>query len=400
MGCPAGFDSVLSLFSPSGTLIVSDDESGVNSCSLISPALYAEATNLPVGKYTAMVNEFLNDAAQASYVLKIKVAAPGCGDGIVQVGEQCDDSNTISGDGCSATCVLEGNYLQETEPNDTQNSGNGTNGFDGAFGAIQPVGDKDYFTFDVTVPGSSVRIETTNGYGGCPTGFNSVIYLYANNNQLLVSDDDDGADACSLIAPQLDAQATNLAAGKYKVGVEEYLNDATQASYVLKIKVLPPGCGDFLRVDPEQCDDGNTTSGDGCSATCMAESPWEIETNDTLATGTPLWSGTNKFYASVAPAGDIDYFSFVLPAGKKPLLETHNIGTNAACDYDTEITLYNAAGTMIVTDDDDGTNSCSLINSLLDPAVNNLPAGTYYVRVNEYMSDSVIPSYQLDVVLQ
>jgi hypothetical protein len=55
---------------------------------------------------------------------------------------------------------------------------------------------------------------------------------------------------------------------------------------------------------------------------------------------------------------------------------------------------------MIVTDDDDGTNACSLINSLLDPAVNNLPAGTYYVRVNEYMSDSVIPSYQLDVVLQ
>ncbi|MGH7962352.1 MAG: DUF4215 domain-containing protein, partial [Candidatus Binatia bacterium] len=33
----------------------------------------------------------------------------GCGDGVVQAGvEQCDDGNTTSGDGCSATCQLEG----------------------------------------------------------------------------------------------------------------------------------------------------------------------------------------------------------------------------------------------------------------------------------------------------
>jgi cysteine-rich repeat protein len=27
-----------------------------------------------------------------------------CGDGIRDAGEQCDDHNTASGDGCSATC--------------------------------------------------------------------------------------------------------------------------------------------------------------------------------------------------------------------------------------------------------------------------------------------------------
>lgn len=31
-----------------------------------------------------------------------------CGDGIVQPGEDCDDSNTVDGDGCSATCTIEG----------------------------------------------------------------------------------------------------------------------------------------------------------------------------------------------------------------------------------------------------------------------------------------------------
>src|SRR5438128_1157895 len=32
---------------------------------------------------------------------------PRCGDGVVDPGEQCDDGNTVSGDGCSATCQRE-----------------------------------------------------------------------------------------------------------------------------------------------------------------------------------------------------------------------------------------------------------------------------------------------------
>ena len=31
----------------------------------------------------------------------------GCGDGILQAGEQCDDGNTVNHDGCSATCTIE-----------------------------------------------------------------------------------------------------------------------------------------------------------------------------------------------------------------------------------------------------------------------------------------------------
>jgi len=33
--------------------------------------------------------------------------APQCGNGSIEVGEQCDDANTSNGDGCSATCQLE-----------------------------------------------------------------------------------------------------------------------------------------------------------------------------------------------------------------------------------------------------------------------------------------------------
>lgn len=34
-----------------------------------------------------------------------------CGNGIVETGEQCDDGNTISGDGCSSACQVEGGVI-------------------------------------------------------------------------------------------------------------------------------------------------------------------------------------------------------------------------------------------------------------------------------------------------
>jgi len=36
-----------------------------------------------------------------------KAAAPVCGDGSVDASEQCDDGNTLDGDGCSSTCRIE-----------------------------------------------------------------------------------------------------------------------------------------------------------------------------------------------------------------------------------------------------------------------------------------------------
>src|SRR5437016_428937 len=49
----------------------------------------------------------------------------------------------------------------------------------------------------------------------------------------------------------------------------------------------PPGpCGDGIAAGTEECDDGNTTSGDGCSATC------QLENTSALCAGVPTVSGT------------------------------------------------------------------------------------------------------------
>src|SRR5262245_42443019 len=51
-----------------------------------------------------------------AFVLVLAVAATlprlargfTCGNGILEPGEQCDDGNTVSGDGCSGSCQIEG----------------------------------------------------------------------------------------------------------------------------------------------------------------------------------------------------------------------------------------------------------------------------------------------------
>lgn len=35
---------------------------------------------------------------------------PTCGDGVIKIGEACDDGNKVNGDGCSNTCQLESNF--------------------------------------------------------------------------------------------------------------------------------------------------------------------------------------------------------------------------------------------------------------------------------------------------
>jgi cysteine-rich repeat protein len=44
-----------------------------------------------------------------------------------------------------------------------------------------------------------------------------------------------------------------------------------RASYSVDVEQLPNVCGDGHKTGDEQCDDGNTVSGDGCSSTCMQE---------------------------------------------------------------------------------------------------------------------------------
>jgi len=59
-----------------------------------------------------------NSGGESSRSNELLFAAPVCGDGILDAGEQCDDGNTNPGDGCSASCTTEspGSWPSASEP--------------------------------------------------------------------------------------------------------------------------------------------------------------------------------------------------------------------------------------------------------------------------------------------
>lgn len=59
--------------------------------------------------FPATVYLFVDGTSGASgdYTLEVRFETSGCGDGVVSSSEACDDGNTVSGDGCSATCTAE-----------------------------------------------------------------------------------------------------------------------------------------------------------------------------------------------------------------------------------------------------------------------------------------------------
>jgi len=396
--CPGAFDSRMYLYDAAGVEITNDNDSGPDGCSAIAPAMYPAAASLGVGTYYVRVEESGTNAATPFYVLGLKVKAPVCGDGVLQVGEQCDDSNVMGGDGCSATCAFEGNFIPEVEPNDTQATASPMGTADGFLGAISPLGDLDYYSFDVVTPGSSVFVQVTDGLNGCPSGFDSRLTLFNPANALLSSVDDGGIAKCSLLSPATTPTAANMAPGKYRVRVEYNGNTAAVASYVVKIQVVSPICGDgVIQTGTEQCDDGNSTANDGCSATCQAEAPHEIEPNGTLPNATPQWSGFNTWIGAIYPAGDRDYYSFTLAAAGTVTLTTHAVNDAASCPGDTLLHLDNSTGMPLSTNDDaamgTGVPPCSSLTTMLQP-------GTYYTWVQRYLDQVTIPAYQLDITVQ
>jgi cysteine-rich repeat protein len=77
-----------------------------------------------------------------------------CGDSERQPGEQCDDGNAVSGDGCSATCLAETSLL-ESEPNDD--------------GTLLPASDFTPFVFDGPLTGDALIVGIVGGFAN-PAG--------------------------------------------------------------------------------------------------------------------------------------------------------------------------------------------------------------------------------------
>ncbi|WP_437676284.1 DVUA0089 family protein [Sorangium sp. So ce131] len=445
--CLEGFDTFVQLLDRDGeTVLASDDDGGPGACSLIDPSGTGAAVQLEPGTYYVSVEEFTNDATIPGYNLLVVLTAR-CGDGLVEGGEQCDggagcsaactrivrcgdgvvdgaeacdDGGTEGGDGCSATCQLEGT-LPEAEPNNTPDQA--TAGQATAPGvlfsaSIDPAGDIDYFAVDVPRV-SDLEIETFDASG--PTScddVDTVVQLFAPDGALLGEDDDGGEGTCSLLA------ASITAPGTYYVLVEEY-GGGVLPGYTLRARTTAvcgdgavegleecdggpacdatcqrvPTCGDGFLDAPEVCDDGNTAVGDGCDPSCQLEGATaEVEPNATPADADAngALAPSALFSGALSSPADVDVFAVRLASVSDLRLETFGSSGPPQCPegVDTALALLSPDGATVLAADnndeedeegeDDEVGVCSLIDPTLPggAGARHLAPGTYYVRVS------------------
>jgi cysteine-rich repeat protein len=159
---------------------------------------------------------------------------PGCGDGSLDEGEQCDPppGNTESCDGCSQTCQLEVCGNDVVDCGEACDDGNTTDG-DGCHGDCS-------------------RVER------CGDGIQDGTETCDDGNTT-------PCDGCS-------ATCQDEGCGNATVECGEECEPPGVGGCSADCKTfIPPGCGDGTKVDPEECDDGNVIDGDGCSHQCREE---------------------------------------------------------------------------------------------------------------------------------
>ncbi|HEY8945009.1 MAG TPA: DUF4215 domain-containing protein, partial [Polyangiaceae bacterium] len=229
---------------------------------------------------------------------ELVASGPACGDGLKnQVSEQCDDGNSVPGDGCSGVCTIESHFVCPAEgqpctstivcgdgnvgPGEACDDGNQSDG-DGCASSCKKV----ERGFVCRTPAKSCERVFLCGDGqvdpneGCDDG------NVANN---------DGCSQRCRIEAGFKCEGTPSACTATKCGDEvqegsESCDDGNRMPFdgcspTCQAEPTCPtmgacisSCGDGIVLD-EECDDGNLRSGDGCSSTCTLEEGFNC-TND------------------------------------------------------------------------------------------------------------------------
>ena len=286
-----------------------------------------------------------------------------CGDGVVDGDEQCDDGNTVSGDGCSATCTSELNSKcgnGQLDAGEHCDDGN-TAGGDGCAAdcSVEPGYDCAGSPSVCTLIPPSCGDGTVNSDEQCDDG-NHV-----------------SGDGCSA--------ACQIETGFTCAGVTS---------------VCTPLCGNGTLDPHEQCDAGSAANA-YCTAACALR--WdvtEIPGNNDVTYRAQMLDPVDQVIEGSLPAGDLDLYTFTLTVPSIVSFETYGdfaTGHLHCTGTDTQLYLF-ANGTDITTNsaammgNDDAVDDapCSLMNG-------TLPAGTYFLKINLGSSTASADQYLIDM---
>ncbi len=189
-----------------------------------------------------VLTQFIKLTKPVSIKNKTENILATCGDGTLDAGEQCDDGNSVNGDGCETNCF------------NTTFCGDGT--------------------LDIGEQCDDANFDNTDA---CP---NNCLFATCGDGFIMagVEQCDDGntvsGDGC-------EANCINTATcGDGTLDAGEQCDDANfDNTDACPNNCLFATCGDgFIMAGVEQCDDGNTVSGDGCSSTCLFDSNVGLKT--------------------------------------------------------------------------------------------------------------------------
>ena len=316
------------------------------------------------------------------YVLDVRTSAPGCGNGILEAAETCDDGNMTAGDGCDATCNFEG--LSEVDPNGDATTATLIATMPARIrGSIDPGDDVDYYAITVS-EGEHLEVWiTANSLEQCNTTALVDLSLYDTDGTTLLSADSLSNGNCGRLDANITDAAHSMAGGTYYIAVTSLLAERI-TSYYVHAQTVAPGCGNGYADAGEQCDDGNTTPGDSCNATCAFEIAYDagaVGGSQAVNLGTP---------------GAVQYVEIEVPTAGFSLDVMTSDGANG-CAIDTRLTLLDSAGESLGEVDDGAAFPCAGIVFPFTQFATDLAAGTYYVMVENV--DQAGASVTVDVAL-
>ncbi len=260
---------------PSGVIVANDTACDAQPCCFVSNI--GPDVNIPMDPACCVhFNGFLG-------------LCPVCGNGILEAGEECDDNNTIGDDGCSPTCRIESLCCLQCRNQEgvavnsdcvTTNSVSNCSGVN--------FGEKCF------TQGQTANVTRTFG-----VGCNNATEFCGHCGDGIVNpgeECDDGNngpnDGCSPQCRNESACCWQCRNAANATLISECINVVgEQACADLVFETGCPGvgaiqtfipnvtcanascgvCGDGTVDDSEECDDGNTVGGDGCSNNCVNE---------------------------------------------------------------------------------------------------------------------------------
>jgi len=256
--------------------------------------------------------------------------APACGNGFVDAGEQCDDGNAASHDGCSATCAIElvtqfaftGATGSETTfaasladpalaatPAMSRGAGvtpsTAADAFSGSAwttGATLDPG--DYFSFTVTpAAGNALDLrallldERRSATGIRSWSVRSSLDGFASDIAAFTVPDDTLTRSETAQLPAQFHDVTTAVEFRIFGFQSEAAGGTWRIDNVMLIGGVAPACGNGI-VDPgEQCDDGNTVNLDACNNSCQITAPLYFKASTYIGV-------QNQFGYSIALSAD------------------------------------------------------------------------------------------------